>query len=120
MHELDPAGEMDIAGIGSQGSDQPPSQSPAPSPAPAGAIPRSGDVDTTSVERPRALHLTGDDAGGAAGDRFVALASTLCASCPRAHATRDPAKFARVCAELVAVAVASEGPRRRSRRCSER
>ena len=88
MHELDPAGEMDIAGIGSQGSDQPPSQSPAPSPAPAGAIPRSGDVDTTSVERPRALHLTGDDAGGAAGDRFVALASSLCASCPRAHATR--------------------------------
>lgn len=111
MHELDPAGEMDIAGIGSQGSDQPPSQSPAPSPAPpAGAIPRSGDVDMTSVERPRALHLTGDDAGGAAGDRFVALASSLCASCPRAHATRDPAKFARVCAELVAVAVAKRRP----------
>ena len=37
MHELDPAGEMDIAGVGSQGSDQPPSsRSLAPSPAPAG------------------------------------------------------------------------------------
>ena len=89
MHELDPAGEMDIAGIGSQGSDQPPSQSPAPSPAPpAGAIPRSGDVDMTSVERPRALHLTGDDAGGAAGDRFVALARRRSARRARARTRR--------------------------------
>ena len=111
MHELDPAGEMDIAGVGSQGSDQPPSsRSLAPSPAPPGANPRSGDVDMTSVERPRALHLPGDDAGGAAGDRFAALASTLCASCPRAHAARDHAKFARVCAELVAVAVVKRRP----------
>ena len=121
MHELDPAGEMDIAGIGSQGSDQPPSRSLAPSPAPpAGANPRSGDVDMTSVERPRALHLTGDDAGGAAGDRF-ARSRRRSARRARARTPREITPSLRASAPSSSPSPSSsEGPRRPSRRCSER
>ena len=103
-HELDPAGET-MMGMGSQGSDQPPAPSPAPSPAPTHTQPNNN-----SINRRRALHLTGDDAGGATGDRFANLASRLCASCPRTHAAKDPVKFARVCAELKDVAVAKARP----------
>ena len=121
MHELDPAGEMDIAGIGSQGSDQPPSQSPAPSPARPPARSRDRATSTRRASNAHARCTSPGTTPGAPPATGSSRSRRPSARRARARTRRGIPPSLRASAPSSSPSPSSsEGPRRRSRRCSER